>query len=65
MANLIVEGHRFCFIWVTIVFLIMHFLHSKERKDLYNRIMSRDITDYKSNTDKKAKIIVKKEKVLL
>lgn len=28
--------------------IVQHILHKQERKDLYNRIMARDLTEYKA-----------------
>ena len=32
------------------VIIVQHITHSKERKDLYNRIMARDLTEYNHAT---------------
>jgi hypothetical protein len=31
------------------VIVVQHISHKQERKDLYNRIMARDLTEYKSD----------------
>ena len=42
------------------VIAIQGFMHSKERKDLYNRIMAKDLTEYKIAGKKKTNPMKKK-----
>lgn len=60
----IMDAHLISFGILFLIFLIMHFSHCSERKDLYNRIMSRDLTDYKINSEKIVKPL-KKETIKL
>lgn len=57
------------FLTVIIIFLVLllaglEVLHYKERKDLYNRIMSKDLKEYRNINQKPHKPISKHEKML-
>lgn len=45
------------------VILIQQALHSKERKDLYSRIMAKDLTEYRLEPQKKKDISKMRNKV--
>lgn len=32
-----------------VLIIILEFIHHRERRDLYNRLMAKDLTDYKAN----------------
>ena len=51
---------------LAVIIAIQAILHAIERKDLYNRIMSRDIADYKVlKSDKPVKPVVPKYKKVM
>jgi len=45
---------EFLVIGLICVVVVLEILHYRERKDLYNRIMSRDIKEYKSAVETKS-----------
>lgn len=36
----------------TVLIIVLEGIHHQERRDLYNRLMAKDLTDYKANEDK-------------
>ncbi len=54
------------YLFLSIVFFIIReIMHFKERQDLYNRIMARDLTEYSSNTKNQGQIKSKCRNYLL
>jgi hypothetical protein len=48
-----------------IIFIVRELMHWKERQDLYNRIMARDLTEYSNNTKNQRQIKSKRRNYLL
>jgi len=46
-------------------FIVREIMHFKERQDLYNRIMARDLTEYSSNTKNQGQIKSSRRNYLL
>ena len=47
------------FILLIAVIIIQQYLHHAERKDLYNRIMAKDLTEYKHEKSKPIKNMIR------
>ena len=47
-------------IWATIAVTVQYISHAIERKDLYSRIMSKDLDDYRASTEDKTQSTMSK-----
>lgn len=46
-------------ITLSFALIVQSFLHAKERQDLYNRIMSQDLGEYRTMRDPKTKLTLR------